>query len=116
MRGRTKAPHGPGDGNPTNHISVGNVDNERARLWAAADMRKRARELLTATGSCLGFPELVPGVHVNLKGMRPPFTGLYYVTQTVHTLDSGGYKTQFSLRRPAMMDPELYLSDTRSDS
>ena len=69
------------------------------------------RELLTAEGSTIGRPELRPGVHIAIGGLYPPFDGVYYVTQTVHTFDTSGYRTQFSLRRPGMLDPSQYPGD-----
>jgi phage protein D len=89
-------------------VSTANLDAPRARLQGIATLRKSLRELLTAEGSTLGFPELRPGVYVRIGGLYPPFDGLYYVTQTVHTFDNTGYRTQFSLRRPGMLDPDKY--------
>lgn len=91
-------------------VSVSNLDEARARLKAEYELRQRARQFLTADASTIGFPSLRPGIHVNIKGVFAPFDGLYYVTQAVHTLDSSGYKTQVSLRRPGMLSPDLYPS------
>ncbi|MEO8699967.1 MAG: hypothetical protein ABI867_07980 [Kofleriaceae bacterium] len=85
-----------------------NIDEPRAKLQAKAQLRKTARELLTAQGSTIGFPSLRPGMYARVRGLYPPFDGLYYVTQTTHTLDTGGYKTQFALRRPGLLDPSKY--------
>ncbi len=76
-----------------------------------AQLRKSMRELLTADGSTIGRPGLRPGIHVKIGGLYPPFDGLYYTTQTVHTFDGNGYRTQFSLRRPGMLDPDQYPGD-----
>lgn len=92
-------------------ISASNLDEDRIKLQAIATLRKSVRELLTADGSCIGLPGLRPGIHVKIAGLYPPFDGLYYVTQTVHTFDSNGYRTQFSLRRPGMLDAERYPGD-----
>jgi phage protein D len=89
-------------------VDVSNLDEERARRKAEAVVRTRARELLTARASTFGFAELRPGIHVNLQNLHAPFDGLYYVTQAVHTLDAGGFKTECSLRRPGMLPPENY--------
>jgi phage protein D len=89
-------------------VDVSNLDEERALLKAQAALRARARELLTARATTFGFTELRPGVHVNIQNLYAPFDGLYYVTQAVHTLDSGGFKTECTLRRPGMLPPEGY--------
>ena len=85
-----------------------NIDEPRAKLKGIAMLRKSLREFLTATGSTFGMSDLRPGVYVNIDGMYPPFDGYYYVTETTHTVDGTGYRTQFSLRRPGMLDPAKY--------
>jgi hypothetical protein len=95
---------------PENSPSEGtsNLDEPRAKLKGIATLRKSLREFLTATGSTFGMSDLRPGVYVNIDGMYPPFDGYYYVTETTHTVDGTGYRTQFSLRRPGMLDPRNY--------
>jgi phage protein D len=104
-------PDDQGSRNPYS-LSVTGLDEQRAELKAARELRQRAREFLTATGSTIGFTDLRPGIHINLSGLRPPFDGLYYITQTTHTVDSGGYRTGFLVRRPGMLEPSLYLAPT----
>lgn len=94
--------------NPIN-VKVENLDTERARLAAAAAMRKGIRGFLTAEFSTLGLTTIRPGIHVDLQGLYAPFDGIWYVTQTVHTLNAAGYITKTSLRRPGMLDPAGYL-------
>jgi phage protein D len=101
------AEEGHGEENPE-PVDVSNLDRDRARVKAAAVLRARAREFLTAEGSTIGLPQLRPGVHVNIKEMRAPFDGLYYVTRAIHSLDDSGYRTEFSVRRPGMLHPEDY--------
>jgi phage protein D len=97
-------------------ISTSNLDSARTRLQGIATLRKSLRELLTAEGSTFGFPDLRPGVYVRIGGLYPPFDGLYYVTQTVHSFDTNGYRTQFSLRRPGMLDPSRYPAEEEKRS
>ncbi|HSW22248.1 MAG TPA: hypothetical protein VLJ62_05740 [Burkholderiaceae bacterium] len=85
-----------------------NLDEERARLKATAVLRRSARQFLTADITTLGFTKLRPGMHVNLSKLYAPFDGIYYVTQTVHTLSAAGYLTVSSLCRPGMLDPSTY--------
>jgi len=94
-------------------ISVTNLDAKRAAEKAKAVLRKRAREFLTVESSTIGLMSLRPGTHINIREMRAPFDGIYYVTKAVHSLDAGGYRTKFSLRRPGMLPPEGYLADNK---
>ncbi len=89
-------------------VDTSNLDDARAKLKAAAELRKKARELLTVTGTAVGHLRLRAGIHVSVQGFESPFDGIYYVTQAVHSIDSGGYKTQFTLRRPGISDPSLF--------
>ncbi|WNO11496.1 hypothetical protein [Teredinibacter sp. KSP-S5-2] len=89
-------------------ISVSNLDASRAQKKAVSALRKSAREFLTADATTLGFTQLKPGIHINIKQMSAPFDGIYYVTKVVHTLDQTGYKSVCSLRRPGMLDPSDY--------
>jgi hypothetical protein len=93
--------------NPIN-IKVENLDSERARRAAVAAMRKGIRAFLTAELSTLGLTTIRPGLHVDLIGLYAPFDGIWYVTQTVHTLNASGYVTKVSLRRTGMLDPSGY--------
>ena len=96
----------PDDNAPAKQVS--NIDEERARLFATAELRKSARKFLTGELTTIGFTRLKPGIHVELKGVSAPFNGIYYVTRAVHSLNSQGYITTASLRRPGMLDAALY--------
>jgi hypothetical protein len=93
--------------NPGN-VNTANLDGDRVKLQGIATLRNSMRQLLTAEASTIGFPALRPGIYVRIGGLYPPFDGLYYVTQTVHSFDGSGYRTQFSLRRPGLLDPKKY--------
>jgi len=54
---------------------------------------------LTATGTVLGEPRLRAGNALRIEGVGEEFGGLYRATGVTHTLDSGGYRTQFELRK-----------------
>jgi phage protein D len=98
----------PGEKPSSLNVDVSNLDQARAKRKAAAELRKKARELCTVEGTAVGNLKLRAGIHVRVNGMSAPFDGIYYVTRAVHSLDGGGYKTQFSLRRPGLSDPDLY--------
>ncbi|KYF79080.1 phage late control D family protein [Sorangium sp. So ce394] len=90
-------------------VDFTNLGPQRARLMAEAKLREKARELITVEASTLGFPSIRAGIHVNITGFYAPFDGLYYVTKAVHSFDSGGYRTQLSLRRPGLQPPGDYI-------
>jgi hypothetical protein len=82
-----------------------NLDDVRADWSAKAAIRKKARELFTIDATTIGVPRIRPGNHVEIRGMRPPFDGFYYVTKTVHTLGTDGYRTKITASRPGMELP-----------
>jgi hypothetical protein len=82
-----------------------NLDDVRAKWLAQTVIRKKARELFTIDGTTIGLPRLRPGNHVEIRGMRPPFDGFYYVLKTTHTFGSDGFRTKFSAARPGMELP-----------
>ncbi len=91
------------------------LDETRAKIKALALVMKKVREFMTAEATTIGTPMLRPGVYVHILGLRPPFDGFYYVTKTVHTYDGNGYRTQFSLRRPGMLPPSAYLTQSSEE-
>jgi Bacteriophage probable baseplate hub protein len=72
---------------------------ERARRRALAILSDRLKQMVTATGVCVGLPDLRAGQRVKIKGVGSRFSGTYFVTETAHTIDSSGYATHFTARR-----------------
>ena len=73
---------------------------------AADDPRRLIAELipklnrrLTATGTVVGEPRLRTGDVLRIEGVGIEFGGLYRVTSVTHTLDYGGFRTAFGLRK-----------------
>jgi hypothetical protein len=95
-------------GNNPHTINTSNLDDARRLRAAEAALLEQARKFLTATAEVVGLPSLRPGIHVRLKGLYPPFDGLYYVTRATHTLDGNGYRTSLALRRPGWTSPSEY--------
>ena len=60
---------------------------------------ERLNKRLTGSGSTIGDPLLTAGKVVRLEGLGQQFGGLYRVTSATHTLDSGGYRTSFDVRK-----------------
>jgi Bacteriophage probable baseplate hub protein len=73
--------------------------NDEAKELAKATMRTSLKSLLEVTGSTIGLPDLRAGQVIEIKGVDYRFDGRYFVTQTTHTVDTGGYKTVFKARR-----------------
>lgn len=71
----------------------------QARQRALAILQDRQREMVTATGTTVGLPELRSGRTVQISGLGRRLSGAYLLTQTTHTIDDGGYRTQFEARR-----------------
>lgn len=54
---------------------------------------------LTGAGSVVGDPRIRAGGVLRLEGLGEQFGGLYRVTSATHTLDGGGYRTSFEVRK-----------------
>jgi hypothetical protein len=59
----------------------------------------RLNNRLTGAGSTIGDPRVKAGRVINLEGLGGQFSGLYRITSANHTLDSGGYRTNFNVRK-----------------
>jgi Bacteriophage probable baseplate hub protein len=66
---------------------------------ARALLLKRAYDFVTASGQCVGQPEMRPGDNLVISGLGRRFDGEYYVKKTTHTFGSSGYVTEFDVRR-----------------
>ncbi|MEU3632575.1 MULTISPECIES: phage late control D family protein [Streptomyces] len=73
--------------------------DEEARELAVSLLRERAYEFITATGKVAGLPELRPGDNLEVHGVGRRFSGMYFVKRVEHTLNTGGFFTQFTARR-----------------
>lgn len=74
---------------------------QQARRRATAVLSDRLKQLVEATGTTVGLPDLRAGQNVRIAGLGARFSGRYFVTKTTHTLDSNGYRTKFTARREA---------------
>jgi phage protein D len=59
----------------------------------------RHKEMVKASATCIGLPDLRAGQRVNIEGLGARFSGTYFVTETTHTIGDGGYTTKFNARR-----------------
>lgn len=58
----------------------------------------------TAQGSCVGDPRIRAGRLLRIEGVGETFGGLWRVVSAQHTLDSGGYRTSFDVRKEIWFD------------
>jgi phage protein D len=71
----------------------------QAHERALAILSDRQKEMVTATGSTVGLPDLRAGRKLVLSGLGARFSGVYFVSETTHTIGAGGYTTRFTARR-----------------
>lgn len=115
-----KAKHGDEPGRDPNANSAGDqltkvlrnqpVLSIRQPVFSQADATKRAEALLKARaeqflkgeGETVGLPELLPDRNITLKGLGERFSKTYYMEQTVHRFDAGGYRTRFKVKETTL--------------
>jgi phage protein D len=79
---------------------------------AKAILEDQSKKLIEASGATIGLPDLRSGCSVEILGFGAQsdaagnpvgaggdFDGEYFVTESTHTIGSGGYRTEFSARR-----------------
>ena len=86
---------------------------KEARARAITLLKERQKEMVKCTGSTVGLPELRAGRNVLITGVGPVFSGIYFVTETTHTIGATGYTTSFSARRE---DPKDAAQDKDKDT
>jgi len=72
---------------------------DEAKALARSIMANQLYEMVKATGSTVGLPDLRAGCRVSIKKLGPRFSGSYFVTETTHTFGDNGYRTSFGARR-----------------
>jgi phage protein D len=72
---------------------------EEARKLAIEILQGIAKDLVKATGSVPGLPDIRSGTVLEIDGLGDRFSGRYFVVSTTHAIGDGGYTTQFECRR-----------------
>ncbi len=75
------------------------VTPESAPRKILSTLIPKLNQRLTGTGSTLGNLDLKPGGVLKLEGLGKEFSGYYRVTSVTHSLDGGGFKTKFEVRK-----------------
>lgn len=78
-----------------------------ARDWARAEMLRRCRSFVQASGVTRGTPDLRVGSRLALERVGTPFEGGgYYATRVRHTYDlTNGFRTHFEAERATVEGP-----------
>jgi uncharacterized protein len=71
----------------------------QARRRAIDILRERQKEMVKASVTIIGLPDLRAGQRVRILGVGVRFSGTYFVTDTTHTISDSGYTTRFNARR-----------------
>jgi phage protein D len=69
---------------------------------AKALLKAKAEQFLKGEGETIGLPELLPDRNITLKGLGERFSKTYYMEQTVHRFDAGGYRTRFKVKETTL--------------
>ncbi|BBU33478.1 hypothetical protein BTHE68_72120 (plasmid) [Burkholderia sp. THE68] len=73
-----------------------------AEKRARAVLNERAKQFLTGEAEAIGLPELRPDRNVTLDNLGAPFSKSYYIQQTTHKIDAGGYRTRFKVKETGL--------------
>lgn len=77
--------------------SPGDIENS---AWAIyRELRRKLNNRLTASGSAVGDPRIRAGAVIRFDGLGPDFSGDYRVASATHSIDAGGYRTSFQVRK-----------------
>ncbi len=75
------------------------ASQQEASDIALAKLETGSLEFISASGSCIGMPELKAREVIEVKGVGKRYSGTYYVTSATHTIDAKGYRTTFDVKR-----------------
>jgi phage protein D len=72
---------------------------KEAKALAIALLKDRHKEMVTASATCIGLPDLRAGQKVEIAGLGVRFSGTYFIIDSTHTIGDSGYLTKFTARR-----------------
>jgi len=73
------------------------ADLVNSALVIYSKLRDKLNSRLTGSGSAIGDPRIRAGAMIQLDGLGPDFSGNYRVSNATHSIDDGGYKTNFQV-------------------
>ena len=75
------------------------ADITNSALVIAHELRTKINNRLTASGTAIGDPRIRAGAVIRFDGLGPDFSGDYRVASATHSIDAGGYRTSFQVRK-----------------
>src|SRR5260370_38413348 len=70
--------------------------NKQAKALAKDLLLNHLKEMIKASGSTVGLPDLRAGRTVQIGGLGSRFNGIYFITETTHTFGTDGFLTGFN--------------------
>jgi phage protein D len=77
---------------------------QEAKKLALETLERIAKDMVKATGTTIGLPDLRAGSVVMLEDLGTRFSGRYFLTATTHAISDAGYTTQFECRREELQE------------
>lgn len=75
------------------------ADITNSALFLTRELRNKLNNRMTGRGSAIGDPRIRAGAVIRLEGLGPDFSGDYRVSSATHSIDSGGYRTNFMVKK-----------------
>ncbi len=69
-----------------------------AKTHAEEAMSQQEQDLISGSGTCVGYPDIRVGTELQLSGIGR-FDGVYVVGQATHSIGGSGYQTSFQVNR-----------------
>lgn len=69
-----------------------------AQKLAEQTLNNIVKDMVKASGTVVGLPDLRAGNMIHIKGVGNRFSGHYFVKSTTHSISDGGYTTKFEGR------------------
>jgi phage protein D len=73
-----------------------------AKRRAQAILNDHAKKFLTGDAECIGLPVLLPDRNITLGNLGAPFSKTYYIQQTIHKIDTNGYRTRVKVKETSL--------------
>jgi phage protein D len=70
-----------------------------AEARALAILNNAQHEFVKCDATTIGLPDLRAGLHVEILNVGARFSGVYFITETEHTINDSGYITKFKAQR-----------------
>ncbi|MGZ9233918.1 MAG: phage late control D family protein [Anaerolineales bacterium] len=89
------------EGDPREEIVVDKpMHSEKEAMKVAQGLLKnRLKEMVKASGTCIGLPDLRAGRKVVIEGLGSRFSGTYFIDNSTHSINDSGYITKFNAHR-----------------